>query len=513
MQKKDELLGSNPSILRQTTKEELFEYVRQAREAQKIWAEIPYRRKKEHILRIRDYIRDQAERIAETISRDNGKTLVDAMATEVVPAAIAADYYAKNTHRFLKPKKLHSSAWILSYKRSILYRRPFGVIGIISPWNYPFSIPFSEVIMALLAGNAVVLKTASETPEVGSVLKECMQAGEFPVPIFHHVFMKGSMAGPAFFEAGIDKLFFTGSTATGKVIMKLASETLTPLSLELGGKDPMIILPDADIKRAARGAVWAGMQNAGQSCGGVERIYVHRDIYQAFLNELKKEVEALRVNKGTDFQADIGEITTEKQWETIRTHVEEALQMGAKPYAQAHIPASDKGLFYPPLILTDVTHEMKVMREETFGPVIGVMPFSTIEEAIALANDSSMGLTASIWTRNRRLARKLAGRLEAGAVTINDHLMSHGLPETPWGGFKESGIGRTHAFLGVEEMTQPQVVVDDWLSFLKRQLWWHPFSEEVYRGLRNLLYLLYGNLAHKIRSIPSVLKLLPRLFR
>ncbi|RMG27632.1 MAG: aldehyde dehydrogenase family protein, partial [Methanobacteriota archaeon] len=305
------------------TEEQVHQYIQEARTAQKKWGAISVRERKRHILKIRDFIIREADRIAEIISRDNGKTRIDALAAEVLPAAIAANYYARNAASFLRPQKLKSSAWILSYKRSIIYRRPFGVVGIISPWNYPFSIPFSEVIMALLAGNAVILKTASETQAVGHILKECIEAGELPEGVFRYVNISGSKAGKAFLEGGVDKLFFTGSVRTGKLLMEMAAKTLTPVSLELGGNDAMIVLEDADLERAANGAVWAGIQNTGQSCGGVERIYVHNSVYEPFLNILKSKVESLRVGQDTDWQVDIGAVTNEKQLETIKEHVEE----------------------------------------------------------------------------------------------------------------------------------------------------------------------------------------------
>jgi succinate-semialdehyde dehydrogenase/glutarate-semialdehyde dehydrogenase len=515
----DKTVSKNPATgeiigeFRIHSEEEVRNFIQIAKQAQKDWGTIPLRKRKKHILKIRDYIVENADHIAATISRDNGKTRVDALVTEVLPAAIAANYYAKNAHHFLRPQKLKSSAWILAYKRSKIYRRPFGVVGIISPWNYPFAIPFSEVVMALLAGNAVILKTASETQLVGHLLKECISAGDLPPGIFQYVNLPGSKAGKAFLEGGVDKLFFTGSVETGKRLMEMAAKTLTPVSLELGGNDAMIVLDDADLERAANGAIWAGMQNAGQSCGGVERIYVDEKVHSDFLNILKEKISRLRVGPDTDWNVDIGAITTEKQLQTIRQHVEEALKKGATIFARSDLPKNLNGLFYPPTVLVDVNHDMTVMKDETFGPVLGVMPFKTVEEAIELANDSYLGLTASVWSKNRKKAREIASQIKAGAVTINDHLMSHGLAETPWGGFKQSGIGRTHGKPGFDEMTEPQVIVDDVFSFLKKQLWWHPFSKNLYDGIKGLLHVLYGGFASKLKSIPAIIKILPGLFK
>lgn len=319
--------------------------------------------------------------------------------------------------------------------------------------------------------------------------------------------MPGSKAGDAFIDAGVDKLFFTGSVPVGKYLMKKASERLTPVVLELGGNDPMIVCEDADLYRAASGAVWAGLQNAGQSCGGVERIYVQKTVYREFLSILKAKVEGLRVGNGLRLTSDIGAMTTRRQMETVQAHIADALEKGALICARSAAPEGSDGQFLPCTVLADVTHDMLVMKEETFGPVLGVMPFGTIDEAIALANDSNLGLTASVWSKSRLKARKIARRIKAGAVMVNDHLMSHGLPETPWGGFKESGIGRTHGEIGFLEMTQPQVIVNDLLPFARRNFWWQPFDKTSYDGVRGVLDFLHA------RGLPDRLMGLNKMCR
>jgi len=396
-----------------------------------------------------------------------------------------------------------------------MYRVPFGVIGIISPWNYPFSIPFSEVVMGLLAGNAVILKTAGETQAVGLALKECLEAADLPEGLFSFINMSGPVAGDAFLDLGVDKLFFTGSVRVGKILMKKAAESLTPVSLELGGNDAMLVCEDADLHRAVNGAVWAGLQNAGQSCGGVERIYVHASVYEPFMKILKEKVESLRVGYDRDHTIDIGAIATGRQFETVKRHVEDALAKGATIYAQAKLPKDpQQGYFYSPTVLTNVDHDMVVMAEETFGPVLGVMKVNSMEEALALANDSDLGLTGSVWSKNRKQAEALGQRIMAGAITINDHLMSHGLPETPWGGFKESGIGRSHGAIGFAEMTESQVGVQDMMPFVKKNLWWYPFSPRVYNTIKGVALILYGkNWKERAKGLGDVLMGFPRMFR
>jgi len=300
----------------------------------------------------------------------------------------------------------------------------------------------------------------------------------------------------------------------GKVLMAKAAETLTPVSLELGGNDPMLVCEDADVERAAAGAVWAGMQNAGQSCGGVERIYVHEKAYEPFLAALKTRVEKLRVGPGSSFESDMGCMTTQRQMETVKLHIQDALAKGATLFAKSGCPEGGKGFFLPAVVLTEVTHDMVTMKEETFGPVVGVMKVRDMEEAVTLANDSNLGLTASVWGRDRKKAAALARRLQAGAVTLNDHLMSHGLAETPWGGFKQSSLGRTHGEIGFDEMTQPQVLVDDLLSFAARDLWWYPQSQAVYEGIKGLLLGLYAkSVGTRLGGWMRTLKVLRRIFR
>ncbi|MCG6918704.1 MAG: aldehyde dehydrogenase family protein, partial [Deltaproteobacteria bacterium] len=274
-----EILGYSPL----TSLEELEQIILQAKVAQESWSNLEVRERVRHMLRVRAYLVQHAEKISEVISKDNGKTRVDALATEVLPAAMAVDYYSKHAKKFLKTRYICPGNILLLNKFSKIVRIPYGVVGVISPWNYPFSIPFSEVITGLLAGNAVIVKTASETQWVGRILEECFSAAGLPQGVFNYVNIPGRLVGDALLKNGIDKLFFTGSMAVGKELMAKAGETLTPLVLELGGNDAMLVCDDADLFRATSGAVWAGFQNSGQSCGGVERIYVHEKVYHSFL--------------------------------------------------------------------------------------------------------------------------------------------------------------------------------------------------------------------------------------
>jgi acyl-CoA reductase-like NAD-dependent aldehyde dehydrogenase len=486
-----------------------------AKNAQKKWAAFPMEARIHQILKIRTYITKHADEIAETISRDNGKTRVDAYVTEVLPAAMAISYYCKHAKRFMADRKLGMGNVFFINKRSKVTRVPLGVIGVISPWNYPFAIAFSEVIMGLLAGNGVVLKTATETQMAGLALKKSIEAADLPKGLFSFVNVPGKVAGEAILGARIDKLFFTGSISVGKLLMEKAAKTLTPVCLELGGNDAMIVCSDADVGRAVSGAVWGGFANCGQSCAGVERIYVHEAIYDSFITQLRTRVESLRVGYDRNFDVDMGGMTTQKQLLSVRAHIDDAVSKGATVFAKSKIPRNTNlHNFMPATVLTDVDHSMDVMKNESFGPVVGVMKVSNIEQAIALANDSDLGLTGSVWSKDRKKAERFARRIRAGVVTINDHMMSHGLPETSWGGFKESGIGRSHGEIGFQEMTQPQMIVDDVFSFAKKNLWWHPYDESTYDGVRGVMSTLYGGaFSARLDGLSKVAKILPRMFR
>lgn len=495
------------------TTNDLIRMMAESRKAQAKWGKVPVKERSRRILKIKNYLVDNIDELSKIISNDNGKVKFDALATEIFPAIMATKYYIKNAPKFLKPKKIPSSSIVLANKRSFVRYEPFGVVGIISPWNYPFAIPYSEVIMALLAGNGVILKTATETQLVGKALRDAVNSADLPEGLFQYINIPGRVAGEAFLKSGIDKLFFTGSVPVGKTLMRIAADTLTPVSLELGGNDAMIVCEDADIDRAVNGAVWGGLSNAGQSCGGVERIYVHENIYDPFMQKLKEKVELLRVGDPSNFDTDVAVMTTEKQINTVKLHLDDALKNGAILYAESKAADNSKNILTPK-VLTNVNHNMIMMREETFGPLLGVMKAKNMDEAIELANDSSLGLTGSVWSKDHKKAIEIGKKIKAGAITINDHLMSHGIAETSWGGFKESGIGRTHGQQGFMEMVETQYIINDILPGVKKNIWWHPYSKELYEELKSIIYLFYGNnTSQRMKNLMKPLKVLPRMFK
>lgn len=475
---------------------EVSRAVRRAAGVQPGWDALPFREKAFRARRAADWIYSNADRIAEIISACTGKTRIDSLSTEVLPGALAWRYYARTAKKVLKPEKIGPSSLLFFNKRSILYRVPYGVVGIISPWNYPFGIPLHEAASALLAGNGVVLKVATQVQPVGELLAEMVRSAGFPEGLFSLVHLPGSRAGREFIESGIGKLFFIGSTEVGKRLMEEAARRLLPVNLELGGNDGMIVLRDANLSRAASGALWAGLSNCGQSCAGVERIFVESPVYEEFLRLLKEGVSALRHGPDLDFDSDIGALTGAEQKIIVEKQLAEALDSGARIAAASRateaVPADGGGNFHPAMIVEAVRDDAALMTEETFGPLLAVKAVDNADEAVRLVNESRYGLTASVWSADPGRAREIASRIEAGVVTINDHLMSHGMAETPWGGFKDSGIGRSHGASGILEKTREKVVIQELLPMLPRNIWWYPHSRRVYDGLKSAMDMLFA---------------------
>src|SRR3984957_17314327 len=374
--------------------------VTRARVAQVAWADLGLRRRIELIREFQGRLYAKKPEIGDAVTREVGKPLVEALVTEVLVVLDAARFLIDNAWGLLRDEPLPHGNLVTKLKSGWLVREPHGVIGIISPWNYPFSIPATETLAALVAGNAVVLKPSELTPLVALELASLLHAAGVPSDVFQVVVGDGP-TGAALLRSPIDKLVFTGSVATGKRIAAAAAERLLPVVLELGGKDPMLVLDDADVDVASSAAVWGAFVNAGQACLSVERCYVHRSLYEKFLAVCVEKTQKLRIGPGEDRETDVGPLIREQQLRIVEDHIEDAKARGARVLVGGRrFPEIGRNFYYP-TVLADVNHQMRIMREETFGPVLPVMPFDDDDAAVLLANDSEYGLAASIFTRDR----------------------------------------------------------------------------------------------------------------
>jgi acyl-CoA reductase-like NAD-dependent aldehyde dehydrogenase len=459
--------------------------VERARAAQAAWAEIGLRRRIAVLREFQSRLRAKKSAIAQAITQEAGKPRAEALVTEVLVVLDAARFLIEKAHGLLRDEPVPHGNLATKLKSGRLVREPYGVIGIISPWNYPFSIPATETLAALVAGNAVVLKPSELTPLVALELAHLLHAAGVPEDVFQVVIGEGA-AGAALLHSPIDKLVFTGSVATGKRIAAAAAERLLPVVLELGGKDPMLVLDGADVDVASSAAVWGAFVNAGQACLSVERCYVHRSLYEKFLQACAEKTRKLRVGNGMDPQTDVGPMIHQRQVRSVESHVEDAKARGARVLAGGkRLPELGEN-FYAPTVLAEVTHEMRIMREETFGPVLPVMAFDSDEEAVRLANDSDFGLAASVWTHDRGRGERLARRIHAGTVMVNDVISCFGISEAPHAGVKASGVGRTHGHFGLDEMVRLKYLDLDHMPGMKK-VWWYGYDKHFARQMEGFL--------------------------
>jgi acyl-CoA reductase-like NAD-dependent aldehyde dehydrogenase len=506
-----ELVSRNPATgeeigrAPQTMPEEVARAVGRAREAQPEWSRRRFSERGRLIMKARKIILKEMEEIALLISRETGKPVSEAISMELATTLDLMQYFARKAASLLSPRRISVGQYALMGRSSYEIYKPLGVVGIISPWNFPWATPLDEVVMALLAGNAVVVKPSELTPLTGLKIKDVFDRAGLADGILQ-VVTGDSSTGAALVGAGVDKIVFTGSVATGKRVAEAAAKYLTPVVLELGGKDPMIVLDDANIPNAARGAVWGAFANSGQACASVERCYVHESIAERFVAEVVSETKRLHQSIGADQTADIGSMTSERQLLAVQRHVDEAIGKGATALTGGDRVPDSAGPFFEPTVLVNVNHDMDVMRDETFGPVLPIMTFKTDEEAVRLANDSVYGLCASVWTGNIARGRRLAERIDAGTVMVNDVLYTHGIASTPWGGVKQSGLGRTHGRAGLIELVSVRHIHVNRLSFIP-DLWWFRYTPEAGRLFRGFARRFASG------SIFQAMLLLPQMVR
>lgn len=481
---------------------ELSEIVAEARSAQDRWARQPAADRAALLRRVAAGIVADDLALARAIVDETGKPIVEAYTHDLFVAVEALMWLAHAGERALRPERLRSRQPVLLHKRAqTVWREPLGVVGIISPWNFPIGLPVSQAATAVAAGNAVVLKPSELTPHTGAAVERLFVGAGAP-PGLVRVVQGGAAVGEALVgHHGIDALVFTGSTATGREVAARAAERLCPTTLELGGKDPLLVLDDADVERAIEGALWASFANCGQVCSGVERIYVAREVHEAFLGGFARRAAELRMGDGHDPSTELGPLIRERQRQLVEALVADAREHGASVVTGGNRPSLGfPGWFHEPTVLAGEPDSARLRREEAFGPVVTVVPFDDLRDAVRRANDSPFALGASVWTRDRGLARDVAAQLRAGSVWHNDHAYSYGAMQAPWGGRGASGVGRTHGREGLRALTHVKFTDTDrgWV----RPGWWYPYSDRVLDGFRGVLGGLYADGArHRARRV------------
>ncbi len=481
----------------------------EAREAQKDWASLPYRSRASLLRSFGDILLSRKRIVAELVSRENGKPLTEVYTSELVPSLDIIKYFTKKSAKILRRRHVRIGIPLMKTKRAFVQYEPYGVVSIISPWNYPLMLPLGQIVPALMAGNAVLFKPSEHTPLVGAMIGELMWEAGIPRKLFAVVQGAGDV-GAALVSAGAEKVFFTGSTAVGRRVSEIAAKNLTPVSLELGSKDAMIVLPDADIDAATSGAMWGAFMNAGQTCVSVERCFVHEKMFDSFLALLQKKIKDLHVGAGTDEETDIGAIIHRGQFEIIKKQVNDATAKGAAIATGGAFREKGGTYFISPTVLVNVPMDSQIMKEETFGPILPIVEFRSDTEAVDLANASRFGLAASVWTADSKHGLQIAKRLRAGAVIVNDLISYYGITDGVVGGVKESGTGRVHGKEGILEMALPKYYEVERAPRMKK-LWWYRYDKTTLSFFEVASDFLF---ARKIsQRVSSLLRLAPKILR
>ena len=534
----EEIISYNPATgeevgrVKQTSDADVRAAVERSRAAFHLWKTTSFGERRKLVMRAREVILGELDEIAHLISAESGKPFGEAIAMEIAPVLDLMQHFARRAERILRPKRINIGLYATMGRYSKLVYHPLGVIGIIPAWNYPFSIPLGETAMALMAGNSVVIKPSELTPIVGLKIGEIFARAGAPANLVQVVSGDGRV-GAAVVDSAPDKIMFTGSVATGKAIAEAAAKNLTSVVLELGGKDPMIVFDDANLELAASAAVWGAFCNSGQSCSSVERLYVQEGIAEKVAKLIVEKTRELVQGSGDREDVSIGAMSSERQLKIVEDHVNAFREAGAKIETGGRIADSDvarsersdnrseiqnpnsqtPNLFFEPTVITGATNDMRPMQEETFGPTLPIATFKTEEEAIRLANDSEFGLTASVWTRDYAKGKRVAEKIEAGSVCVNEVLYTHGIGQTPWGGFKNSGRGRTHGEAGLMELVQPQHIHVNRAAILP-DAWWFPYSPEAVKTFRGFATkFASGSLSKTALLMPQLAKRIRELLR
>jgi acyl-CoA reductase-like NAD-dependent aldehyde dehydrogenase len=451
------------------------ELVTEAKVAQEAWGETSPGDRRKVLEQVSKDVLRRAEEIADTVVAETGKPRVEAYTSELFPALDTLAWLARHAEALLAPERVGYPQLHLKHKRAVLYYEPLGVAAVVAPWNFPFAIPFTQSAYALAAGNSVLLKPSELTPLTGALVAELFAAAGAPLLLAQG---DGAVGEALVASRGLGKVLFTGSAEVGRRVAAAAGERLVPVTLELGGKDPMLVLDDADLSRAVDGALWGSFLNCGQVCSGVERIYVEGDLFEPFVEELARKAAEL----------ELGPLISAEQRDKVAALVDDALAHGARALTGGRAPERT-GWFYEPTVLVDVPDTARIEHDEAFGPVVTVARTSDENAAVRAANDSTFALGASVWTSDAERAKRLAHRLRAGTVWHNDHAYSYGAAQAAWGGRGESGFGRTHSKHGLYDLTAPKFVDRD--SGRVPVPWWFPYDENAAGAFHGALAALY----------------------
>ncbi len=490
-------LGAVPTI----TPDQVQGVVDDVAQVQPFWAELPLAERARTMRRTAQVVIDQLDELTELLSREQGKPRNESYTMELFPTIDALHWIAAEGQKLLADERI-SMPLFAKQKRARFTYEPLGVVGVIAPWNYPWTIPFSEVAIALMCGNGVVLKPASLTPLIGERIQRVFERAGVPEGLIRTVHGGGAVGG-ALVESSARKIFFTGSVEVGRGVGVACAERMKGSVLELGGKDPAIVCSDAHLGNAVSGITWGGFANAGQTCSGIERVYVMRDVAEPFTEALVASAQRLRVGDPMGWDTEIGPMVSREQAELVDELVQDAVAAGAELRCGGRVqpggvPEAD---YYAPTVLTGVTHDMRIMREEIFGPVVPVITVDSEDEAIALANDSEFGLGASVWTTDREHGERIAHQIDSGMVWTNDHMFSHGVCSCAWGGTKDSGLGRSHSKFGFYECVSIKTLAYE--PGLTRNLWWHPYDRALGKAMHSTAQLLYGRDDDKPKALRS----------
>jgi succinate-semialdehyde dehydrogenase/glutarate-semialdehyde dehydrogenase len=481
------------------------EIIAGARIAQSNWAKLPVAERCAKLRNLRQCMMVSRDELANTVVRESGKPRVEALFADVFVALDSAEYWSRNAGAALRTRRVPHHSLAAKAKRGYLAYEPLGIIAIISSWNYPLAIPMSQIIPALAAGNAVVCKTSEFTPQCGEVIQKLFTDAGFP-PNLVTVVQGGGEIGQVLIDAAPDKVLFTGSVATGKRVAEACAKKLIPTVLELGGKDAMLVLADADLDVASSAAVWGSYTNCGQVCLSVERLFVEQTAAQKFVDHSVEKTKKLRLGPGSDPATDVGPLIRPQHVQRMSDLVNDAVSHGAKVLCGGSARRDLGPNFFEPTVIVGVDSSMKLFQEETFGPILAIQMVKDAEEAVQRANDSPFALAASVWTSDTEKGKSIAKRLRAGAVMVNDAISYFGIAEAPHGGCGASGWGRTHGRAGLLEMVQMKYIDVDLLPRSEKP-WWYRYGAELERAADAFLQFEFsGGVGARLRHARNALK-------